>query len=70
MCGKMFDIVMQIYRHWAVIAHSEKLLDIISLGNCNVHLYTKSQYSFCAKIVFSKSVTRVNELILMKLTRN
>ena len=31
--------------HWAIMAHMEKLLDLIDLRKCEVP-YTKSQYSF------------------------
>ena len=43
--GKFFDTVVLIYRHWAIMAHCEKLLDIIGLG----------KYSFCSIIDYSKS---------------
>ena len=36
------------------MAHSEKLSDIIALGKCEVR-YTKSYYSFCIIIAYSKS---------------
>ena len=42
----IFDIIVLIYRHWAIIAHSENWFDIKALGKCEVP-YTKSQYSFC-----------------------
>ena len=35
-----FDIVVLIYRHWAIIAHIEKLSDIIALRNCSDIHYT------------------------------
>ena len=35
--GYIFGTVLLIYRHWAVMAHSEKLPDIIALGNCSFH---------------------------------
>ena len=58
--GKILDTVMLIYRHWAVMANSEKLSDKIALGKCEVH-YKKSQYSFCIIIACSKlrAITQV-----------
>ena len=43
--GKFLITVMLIYRHWVIIAYSEKLLYIIVLDKCDVYS-TKSQYSF------------------------
>ena len=51
---------MLIYRHWAIMAHSEKLSDIIALGKYDVH-YTKNQYSFYIIISSSKSTGIVRE---------
>ena len=31
--GVKFDTLMLIYMHWAIMAHSEKLLDITAWGN-------------------------------------
>ena len=39
----IFDIIVLIYRDWAIMAHSENWFDIIALGKCEVP-YTKSQY--------------------------
>ena len=35
--GVIFITVMLIYRHWVIIAFSEKLSDIIILGKCEVY---------------------------------
>ena len=51
--GKTVDTDVQIYMHWVIISHSEKLSDIIDLGKCEVH-YTKSQYSLCTIIAYFK----------------
>ena len=37
-----FLTVMLIYRHWAIIAYSENLSDIIALGRCEVHYIKKT----------------------------
>ena len=44
---------MLMYRHWAIIAFSENLSDIIVLENCEVYT-TKSQYSFGISLKLSK----------------
>ena len=41
-----FDIIVLIYRHWAIMAPGDNWFDIIALGKCEVP-YTKGQYSFC-----------------------
>ena len=38
--GSNFDIVMLIYRHWAIMVYSEKLLNKIAFRECEDH-YTK-----------------------------
>ena len=43
----IFVTVMLIYRHWAILAYSVKLSDIIALGKC------ESQYSFCIIIGYN-----------------
>ena len=45
---------MLIYRHLAIMAHSERSLDMIALGKCEVP-YTKSQYRFCTIIIVYKT---------------
>ena len=35
--GKILIIVILIYRHWVIIANSEKLSDIIVLEQCEVY---------------------------------
>ena len=42
--GEIVDTVTLIYGLCAVTACSDKLIDIIALGKCEVH-YKKSQYS-------------------------
>ena len=49
--GKYFVTVMLIYKHWAIMAYSEELSDIIALGKCEVH-YTKK-----ANLVFAIAKT-------------
>ena len=40
--GKLFGTFVLIYRHWAIMDHSEDLFDIIAFGEVP---YTKGQYS-------------------------
>ena len=40
-----FVTVMFIYRYWAFMAYSEKLLSIKAYGKCEVH-YTKAKIAF------------------------
>ena len=42
---KLFDTFVSINRQWADMAHSEKLLDIIALGKCEVH-FIKANIAF------------------------
>ena len=41
--GKFIVTVMLIYcKHWAIVAYSVKLSDIIALGTCEVHFLKKA----------------------------
>ena len=56
-----FGTVEYIYKYWASLAYSGKLLDIIALLKCDLH-YTKRQNSICTIIAIltkSKAVTQV-----------
>ena len=41
----MIDTVMLIYRHWTIMAYSEKLSDIIALEESEVHYTNISHYN-------------------------
>ena len=59
--GVNSDTVVIIYRHWAIMAHSENLFETIILGKCEVP-YTKSQYSSCIIIIrYIKQETLVGD---------
>ena len=40
--------------HWAIVVHRETMLDLITLGKCEVP-YIKSQYSLCKVIILYKT---------------
>ena len=44
----MFATIMLICRHWAIMAYSEELSDIIFGGKCEVH-YIKKPTAFAVK---------------------
>ena len=48
MGGKLIVTVMLIYIHWAITAHSVKLLDKKSFGESYSSLHQKSINSFCS----------------------
>ena len=58
---------MLLYRHWAIMANSEKFLDIIALRKCEFH-YTKSGYRFCTIIIVK--VKGSNSVLMNQFDKN